>query len=558
MKQLDLQNCGIPIIESTFVVLDCETTGLSPNSEGITELAAIKIKGGKEIDTFHTLLNPGKMIPRKISQITGITNEELKYSPVFIDIADEFLEFIQDYIIVGHNVRFDINFINASLARSKHSPLSNRTLDTLKLAQKLISGEVINYKLSTLASYCKANTLPEHRALADVKATIDVFHYLIERSSNLGIAGLEDLFKIPSKQKRSRFQKKSLSSNAPDSPGVYIFISKDDLPLYIGMSKNIKSRLRSYFTTDDRRLIAKMIRLTDRIEYIQTPTALEARIAEIRLLQKIKPEYNTADTKIPRQHFVFANLKEFAPTFRVMAKMMHSLSSDEIRMFGPFNSKRNAELFKDALNHAFRLRKCDAVCDQNLKKPQVQCINSLRGIHSCFCNGDSNEIEKYISNFEKNLDIFDSDFNQVSKELICEMNSMSKQLKFEKAKIILEYANAVQKWMNRFSMLETYSKLTVSKTRYMPAIRKGIAQVNVECKNEDRVASKLCEVILEGNNALPLDENAKFFCPSSEFRERFYLAIFLSKNNFLNARLNINTPITVAIDQKNMSVTTME
>jgi DNA polymerase-3 subunit epsilon len=101
--------------------------------------------------------------------------------------------------------------------------------------------------------------LPEHRAFADVKATIDVLHYLNERTSILGVAGIEDFFRVPSVQKRSRFLKKSLSHEAPSSPGVYIFISDDNTPLYIGTSKNIRNRLRSYFTSDDRLLISKML-----------------------------------------------------------------------------------------------------------------------------------------------------------------------------------------------------------------------------------------------------------------------------------------------------------
>ena len=156
-----------------------------------------------------------------------------------------------------------------------------------------------------MAAYCKSETLPEHRAFADVKATIDVLHYLIERTSSLGVAGIEDLFRVPSVQKRSRFLKKSLSHEAPSSPGVYIFISDDNTPLYIGTSKNIRNRLRSYFTSDDRHLISKMLRLSSRIEYIQTPTALEARIAEIRLRPNLRTLFNIRDTKVSTQSYVY-------------------------------------------------------------------------------------------------------------------------------------------------------------------------------------------------------------------------------------------------------------
>ena len=117
MKQLNLEKCGKPIVDSIFVVLDCETTGLSPHEDAITEIAAIKICGGKEIGTFHTLLNPQQEVPRRISALTGITNENLKDSPTFENIASSLSGFIGNEIIVGHNVVFDLNFINASLER---------------------------------------------------------------------------------------------------------------------------------------------------------------------------------------------------------------------------------------------------------------------------------------------------------------------------------------------------------------------------------------------------------------------------------------------------------
>ena len=556
MKQLNLEKCGKPIVDSIFVVLDCETTGLSPHEDAITEIAAIKICGGKEIGTFHTLLNPQQEVPRRISALTGITNENLKDSPTFENIASSLSGFIGNEIIVGHNVVFDLNFINASLERYGFETLTNRNLDTLRLAKKIIPGEVSNFKLATLAAYCKSETLPEHRAFADVKATIDVLHYLIERTSSLGVAGIDDLFRVTSVQKRSRFLKKSLSHEAPSSPGVYIFISDDNTPLYIGTSKNIRNRLRSYFTSDDRHLISKMLRLSSRIEYIQTPTALEARIAEIRLLQKLRPQFNIRDTKVSKQFYVYAQKNELAPTFRVSNRTISSAKSDESLRYGPLNSRRNAELFKDALNHAFKLRKCDLKCENIQNTTQIPCLNSLKGLHSCFCSGDWTQIDDYVKNFESNVELFESEYSQMSRKLIAEMNELSRDLKFEKAKQMFEYVQVIQKWMDRFSILEDFSRFSSPANDDLPEVRSGIAQIRTKVEDHYLVAFELNKILRKCNES-PLKDEDNFSFPADELRERFYLAIFLSKKNLLNSRLKAKMPKTVVTDQKNIKVTTI-
>ena len=535
MKQLTLDKCGIPIIESTFVVLDCETTGLSPNSDAITEIAAIKIKGGLELGTFHTLINPEQEMPRRIVELTGITNSDLESCPTFDQVAESFSEFIGNEIIVGHNVKFDLNFINASFNRIGLKPISNRSLDTLSLAKKVIPGEVPNYKLGTLASYCSAQTQPTHRAFADVKATIDLLHFLIERSTCLGVGGIEDLFSIPSKQKRSRFVKKSIASDAPSSPGVYIFLNSEGKPIYIGTSKNIKSRLRSYFTSDERYLISKMLKDADRIEYIETPSALEARIAEIRLLQVVKPRFNIADTKIPRQIFVYATLSEVAPTFRVSTKALEN-NNQHIK-YGPFNSRKNASLFKDALNHAFGLRKCEFKCGTSVKPSKVECLNSLRGLHSCFCSGNFDGLEAYSTQFVDTLDLFKRDHLTFSNDLLSQMTSFSRLMQFENARQAYVYTKTIQKWMGRFLLLHEMSTFSLPESRDNPKIINGIAQVRYKVCEEYPTATKLCEEVEKGNSTLASRQDHIFCSPPAELRERYYLAVFLARKNLLNNEL---------------------
>lgn len=559
MKQLTFDASGKAIIDTTFVVLDCETTGLNPKSDAITELAAIKICGGETVGSFHSLINPLRPLPARISMLTGITQDQLKDCPTFEELAPTFLEFLGDSIVVGHNVKFDINFLNSGLERANFPILSNAFLDTLSMAKKIIPREVPNFKLSTLAQYCRSESSPTHRAYADVEATIEVFHYLIERSSSIGIAGLNDLFTIPGLQKRERFLKKDLSIDAPKLPGVYMFVSSDDEILYVGTSKNIKKRLYSYFVSDDRSRISKMLTRASRIEYITTPTQFEARVAELRLLQALAPEYNVADVRPSRMNYVVADPNELAPTFRVKPKQ----SDAGLIQYGPFTSRKIAESFCEALQYVFRLRTCSNSCQRGKKAVTSQCLNSIRGVHSCFCFDDFENIEEYQTNFSEIAMKFDKDFSTFSARLISEMNLHSENLNFEKAQKIHQYAITIQKWMNRLSTITFASRVSTEESLEIPEIIRGIPIVRHTPMQNSSSTSKALKIIEDGNNQSFLSEseienkNDFYVSNKSEFRERYYAANFLARNSFRTKRLNKETQMTVETDHRKIKATTI-
>ncbi|NBS00382.1 MAG: endonuclease, partial [Actinobacteria bacterium] len=135
-----------------FCVVDLETTGGSNEYNSITEIGAVKYRGGEEIGRFTTLVNPQCAIPPFITVLTGITDTMVCNAPAIEEVLDSLLEFIGDSVLVAHNARFDIGFINASLVRDGREKLTNRVLDTVGLARRLVGGEVENCKLSTLAA----------------------------------------------------------------------------------------------------------------------------------------------------------------------------------------------------------------------------------------------------------------------------------------------------------------------------------------------------------------------------------------------------------------------
>lgn len=153
-----------------YVVLDIETTGLNPKTNEIIELSALKIKNGDIHEKFNTLISPEGTISQYITNLTGITREMTIGAPNIKDAIKDFDEFCQNKIIIGHNIRFDISFINQNLLKHYNIPFSNDYIDTLRLARILLP-ELKNKKLSTIAEYFGLDTAGMHRGLKDCEIT---------------------------------------------------------------------------------------------------------------------------------------------------------------------------------------------------------------------------------------------------------------------------------------------------------------------------------------------------------------------------------------------------
>lgn len=165
-----------------YVLVDIETTGLSPQRDEIIEIGAIKVKDNKIVDTYSSLINIGKKIPYFITELTGITTEMItNEGKDKEEVLREFVDFAGDNIIVGHNVNFDINFIYDKCEKYLNTYLSNDFIDTMKIAKKLVSTP--NYKLGTLADYFNVDYNGAHRGLKDVEITYEVYNKLKEYNS---------------------------------------------------------------------------------------------------------------------------------------------------------------------------------------------------------------------------------------------------------------------------------------------------------------------------------------------------------------------------------------
>ena len=189
------------LAEVTFIVLDLETTGASPTTGcAITEIGAIAIRGGEILEEFSSFVNPQVALPEYIVNLTGITDEMLIDAPLINEVFPDFIEFIDRHEhvhLVAHNAPFDIGFLKAAATQLSHIWPKYEVIDTVKLARRVIErSEIENYKLGTLSQFFNTKALPNHRALDDVKTTVEVLHRLIERLAGYEVFTIAQLKKF--------------------------------------------------------------------------------------------------------------------------------------------------------------------------------------------------------------------------------------------------------------------------------------------------------------------------------------------------------------------------
>lgn len=377
-----------PLAEVTFVVLDLETTGGSPHGCAITEVGALKFRGGECLGTFQTLVNPGLRLPPEVVYLTGITESMVAPAPMIDSVLPAFAEFIGDAVVVGHNVAFDLGFLRANLARLGYPPLTNRVLDTYTLARRLVRDEVPNYKLRTLARHFRTDADPCHRALDDARATAEVFHRLVERVGSIGITALDDLLALPKTAAHPQVAKLRWVAPLPRKPGVYLFRDVHDRVLYVGRAADLRRRVRSYFASDDRRKIGPLLREAQSLDHVVCANDLEAAALEVRLIRQHVPRYNRQVEQWQRYRYVKLTLDEHFPRLAVVRTPRRS---DRCLYVGPLPSRAVARAVVAAIETAVPLRRCTgripARATGGEAPPARPCTGAKPGGAPCPCSG---------------------------------------------------------------------------------------------------------------------------------------------------------------------------
>ncbi|HEX5615247.1 MAG TPA: exonuclease domain-containing protein, partial [Acidimicrobiia bacterium] len=381
--------------------------------------------------------------------LTGITESMVIPAPRVREVLPAFLEFLGGAVIVGHNVRFDVSFLDAALRDHGYPTLTNRRVDTLAIARRLVRDEVPNLKLATLANHLRASTQPVHRAYSDAAATAEVFHTLLERAATFGVLGLDDLLALPTLRNHPSAAKLSGTARLPREPGVYLFRDRAGRVLYVGKATNLRSRVRSYFA-DDRRKIPQMLRETESVDHFVCRDPLEAAVREVRLIHELQPRFNRASKAW--QHYTYLKLTE--ERFPRLA-VTRTARADGAHYLGPFRSTRAAHLVREAIESASPIRRCPLrIGRRAAPTPGAPCVPAQLGVATCPCRAQVDD-DEYAAIADVVRRGITGEPHLLLDPLVARMRRLAADERFEEAASTRDRLNALGRALHRRTSLDS-------------------------------------------------------------------------------------------------------
>jgi DNA polymerase-3 subunit epsilon len=443
-----------PLRATTFTVVDLETTGGSSAADGITEIGAVKVRGGEVLGEFQTLVHPGQPITPFVSVLTGITDSMVSHAPSISAALPAFLEFAQGSVLVAHNAPFDVGFLKAAASEQQLAWPAFAVVDTAVLARRVLTrDEVPNCKLSTLAIFFNTATTPNHRALADARATVDVLHGLIARLGNIGVQSLPELRAFTAQVAPEVRRKRHLADAMPNGPGVYVFRDASGVPLYVGTSRNLRTRVRQYFVASEMRTrMGEMVALADRVDPIPCAHALDAQVRELRLIAAHKPRYNRR-SKYPERSVWLKLTAEAYPRLSVV----RVVRDDGSKYLGPLRSQRQAEAVRDAIHDAVPLRQCT---DKLSLRRAVRAACALAGIGRCSapCEGGKSPAQ-YSHLVDLVAAAWTGDVRPLIEPLTAKLAALSEAQRFEQAAVVRDRIATVVRACARMQRVRSVSAI---------------------------------------------------------------------------------------------------
>ncbi|CAN5135744.1 hypothetical protein BH20ACT13_BH20ACT13_19980 [soil metagenome] len=301
----DPPHADILIEEAEFVVFDLETTGLSASRCRICEIGAARVRALAIEDTFETLVNPGSALPPNIAALTGIRDQDLRRAPRSELAVRRFLGFAGDTPLTAHNARFDLAFLEREVERLTGRRVAAPVVDTVWLARRLLQRRSERFSLASLAHFFGTSTSPCHRALPDAVATAEILISLLGLAQERGARTLADVLELAAPRARKLHSKRSLIAGAPTCPGIYLFRDRHETVLYVGKARDLRARLRSYFSGSRQRpAVEAALGALERVEWKQLGSELEAALEELRLIGELRPPANARGARPDRYAYL--------------------------------------------------------------------------------------------------------------------------------------------------------------------------------------------------------------------------------------------------------------
>lgn len=523
-----------PILDATFIVCDVETTGLSPSDSRITEIALIKVVNGELTSKYTTLVNPQQHIPYGITELTGISNEDVYDKPTFADIAHEVYNFIYgefspEIIFTGHNVMFDYKFLQTAFINAGYgNKFRLKTLCTCKLARR-IHRRLKSKSLSRLCEYYNIKRRNSHRALDDALATAKILMHLISNiTENYDLEYIDELLKYQNSKIYTDNHKppalKRIGLNLRDIPkehGVYFMKSRSGEVLYIGKAKCLRERISSYFRHNSempykvRNLLANI----QELEYEITNSELSALIRESYLIKKLKPRFNSAIKRFRFHPFIKIDVQNDFPKIQ----KVYEIENDGAYYYGPFSSGLTVNRLLKDIHEKFKLRKCE----YKILKP-----SNLNSTCMYFemrkCDAPCNFSQSLSSYREEVMKVHNflttTEKESVQKIYLKQMTNFSDQFAYERAAFVRDRINDISRVMS-------YQKVITSAINDKKII--------IKCDNNQKREiffihnGKLVETyILEKDNQFDQNNHFEKIIETSEY-------LFFSLNKFIKHKFTV-------------------
>lgn len=447
MRQGTFADLGTPLFDTTFVVLDLETTGGSKDTDAITEVGALKTLGGQTVGTFQTLVRPVEAIPASIELLTGISDSMVSTAPPIEEVLPSLWEFLNGCVLVAHNASFDAGFLAATFIRHGYSVPFRRSVCTLRLARWLMKGETRDIRLETLAGTIGTAARPCHRAFPDAQATLELFHRLLELAGPVGVLTFEDLVSFTRVGRKPDVGKASLAAKVPPVPGVYRFLDIRGRVIYVGKAKNLRSRVRSYFYGDERPRLGTLVREIAKVEFEATNSEIAAEVRELELIRQHQPRYNRRNRRSGKSP-VWIKI-----TDRKIPRLVITRKADETDppLLGPFASQKQAREVVDALRDAFPLPRCS-----DPKKYPEGCAFGQMGRCVAPCLTDRQAPYKRV--FDHMIDRLKNDPQFIIERLEQRMASLAEDMRFEEAADLRDRIDLMARTFDRQLMIRTLTE----------------------------------------------------------------------------------------------------
>jgi len=337
------------MFEYPVVFVDIETTGGSYRSSRVLEVAAIRFENGEIVQEFSTLLNPETYIPRSITALTGITEQDIVGAPLFEDIADELLAIMDGAVFVAHNVRFDYSFLKQEFANIGVT-FAPRLLCTVRLSRRLYS-DVKGHSLEKIIARHTIPVLDRHRALEDARAIL----YFSQLAFNEH--GSEAFADALAMQLRSQSLPPHLDveelERIGNVPGVYIFKDEMHQPVYVGKSISLRKRVLSHFQSTAPREV-KMSQNVHHVETVPTGSELAALLLESKLIKELKPLYNRLLRRVSNYAMLVRSENDGYAQLSVVSGNVDS-ETDLSTIYGMYTNRMKAKQAIIELTRAFQL-----------------------------------------------------------------------------------------------------------------------------------------------------------------------------------------------------------